>query len=46
MTALLIGIGVVALVVAVAIASRSGGPRVTTIVHRREKDEPEDSGDA
>jgi hypothetical protein len=36
--ALLIGIGVVALVIAIALASRSGGPRVTIIKHRRERD--------
>ena len=38
MTALLIGIGVVALVIAIALASRGGGPRVTIIKHRRERD--------
>ena len=37
MTALLIGIGVVALVVAIALASRGGGPRVTIIKHKRER---------
>jgi len=36
-TAILIGIGVVALVIAVALAARSGGPRVTIIKRKTER---------
>ena len=43
--ALIIGLGVVALVIAVALAARSGGPHVTTIETRRER-EQEDGDDA
>lgn len=39
MTALLIGIGVVALVIAIALASRSGRPRVTIIKRKTEHKE-------
>ena len=45
MTALLIGLGVVALVIAVVLASRSGGPRVTTIEHKTERAEDEEEED-
>ena len=41
--ALIIGLAVVALIVAIAAVQRSG-PRITTIEHRREKsDEPKDA---
>ena len=47
MTALLIGLGVVVLVVAVVLASQRSGPRITTIEHRRDTaDKDEDSDDA
>ena len=41
--ALIIGLGVVLLIVAIAIAQRSG-PRVTTIETRREDDDREKDG--
>jgi Tfp pilus assembly protein FimT len=42
MTALLIGIAVVALVIAIALASRSSGPRVTIIKHKTERKEDDE----
>lgn len=41
-TALIIGLGVVVLVVAVALAARSGGPHVTTIETKREREAEDD----
>ena len=41
-TAMIIGLGVVVLVVAVALAARSGGPRVTTIETKREREGADD----
>jgi hypothetical protein len=35
--ALIAGILVIVVIVAIAVAQRSGGPRVTTIEHRREE---------
>jgi hypothetical protein len=47
-TALIIGLCVVALVVVIALASQRSGPRVTHITRtvRKDEDEPEDRGDA
>ena len=43
--AFIAGVIVIAIIVAIAIAQRSG-PRVTQITTRREKDDPEDGDDA
>ena len=45
MTALIIGLGVVILVIAIAATQRSG-PRVTHITRRRETEDREDGDDA
>ena len=42
--ALIIGLGVIALIIAIAVMQRSG-PRITTIEHRREKIDDDKDGD-